>query len=83
MLDLTIMTRRLTQGQPPAEMSLAVQRRREPAAGALQGAPPAPLPAEPAPAGGEVDPYTIARRVYDLMCRELAVEHVRRARKRP
>jgi len=66
MLNLSVQTRRLTQGQPPAEMTLAVQRQ-----GAAAGMPPQQAgPASPAPAavsgGSAPDPRAVARRVYDL-----------------
>lgn len=77
MLDLSFETRRLTQGQPPAEMTLAIQRQ-----GAAAGAPPrGAAPASPVPAaassGSAPDPRAVARRVYDLMCQELAVHRDR------
>ncbi len=77
MLDLSVQTRRLTQGQPLAEMTLAVQRQ-----GVAAGAPPqqaGPASAAPAAAssGSAPDPRAVARRVYDLMRQELAMHRDR------
>lgn len=76
MLDLTIFRRKLTQGQPQARMTLAIQRAEPtPSAPTQQLTPP---PAEPAPSGAAINPYDLARRVYDLMRQELTVERNRR-----
>jgi hypothetical protein len=69
MLDLSISTERLTQGRPPAEMAVVVQRAGE--AGAAEASPRAR--AMPSPTGSaRVDPYAIAARVYELMRQDLA-----------
>lgn len=76
MLDLTIFSRKLTQGRPPAEMTLAIQRQAESSSTPPQPAGP-PAPATSTPLAATVDPEIIARRVYDLMRQELAVERER------
>lgn len=81
MLDLRILRRKLTQGQPPAAMILPLQRARPMTAPQGQqgetSASAAPA-TELVPPVGFIDPEELARRVYDLMRQELAVERERR-----
>jgi hypothetical protein len=82
MLDLTILTQRLTQGQAPAELTVLAapptQSASESAPNAVQG--PSASLASPASTQTEVDPQLIAARVYELMRREVAVWNQRRGR---
>ncbi len=73
----TIRRRKLTQGQPPATMVLPIQRVRSTSA-AEPGAAEGGAELQPAPATPPIDPHEIARRVYDLMRQELAMERERR-----
>jgi len=79
MLDLSIAIQKLTQGQAPAEMTVA----QAPAAAPMSAAQPA-LPGPAGPAGGgapaPVDAEALAHRVYALMQQDLIVDNVRRGR---
>lgn len=78
MLDLALSARKLTQGQPPAAMTLLAPPRGHPAAA---GAATPPRPAAPGAAPPPGDPETLARRVYELMRQELTTDHERRGRR--
>lgn len=84
MLVSTIRRRKLTQGQPPAVMVLPIQRVRSTTTAeprAEEGGAEFQLSAALAPPA-PVDPHEIARRVYDLMRQELALERERRGWRR-
>jgi hypothetical protein len=76
MLDLSVATRPLTQGRPPGRMTLA----RRPSAEAGPAAPSPEIPPAPAsaPAPSSVEPAAVARRVFQLMQRELTIRRDRR-----
>jgi hypothetical protein len=81
MRSMRVLFRRLTQGQPPATMTVARNASRSaPAADAAPAASAAPPDAavQPEP----VDAQAVARRVYELMRQELAVEADRRGSRR-
>ncbi len=75
LLDLTVSTQRLTQGQPPADRAVAVQR-------AVTPTPPEATPRAPTSASASApaspDPYVIAQRVYELMRQDLVAFRDRR-----
>jgi hypothetical protein len=86
MLDLVVLVRKLTQGQPVAEMVVA-------SAGGAASTPPAtaagagsaaqaaagmPAPQAAGGASASVDPYQVAERVYELLRRDLVTEQARR-----
>jgi hypothetical protein len=75
MLDLSMSTERLTQGQSPSEMTVVVQR-----AGPTSSTEQAPR-AQTSPSttrSAKADPYAIAGRVYELMRQDLAAFRDRR-----
>jgi hypothetical protein len=80
MLDLNTLIRKLTQGQPSARMDLVVPGLEEATASSPASNPSAPAATASAAAAGPPDlaAEAIARRVYDLMRQELAVERARR-----
>lgn len=80
MLDFSVLMQRLSQGQPPADMVLAVPPAAEAAApeGPAASARPARAAGAPEPPA-PVDPYQLADRVYQLMGDDLGIEHNRRA----
>ncbi len=80
MLDLSVLFRQLTQGQPPADMTLL--HAPQPGQGAAEasaapGPSAAPVPPE---ASASVDARMIAERVYELMRKDLRIQNERRAR---
>ena len=81
MLDLTIVTRKLTQGQPPAEMEPRVQRQESTAPEAAASGPATPA-ASPA-AKARIDPHAVAERVYELMRRDMAIARDRCGQRTP
>ena len=74
MLDLTVNVQRLTQGQPAADMTLALPRRpatpEQPESSATPVDETTPTPA--AARIGVVDAEAVAQRVYALLRRDLA-----------
>lgn len=80
MLDLSVLFRQLTQGQPPADMTLL--RARQPGQGATDaGTAPTPSAAPvPPEAPASVDAGQVAERVYELMRKDLRIQNERRAR---
>ena len=83
MLDLSVVMQRLTQGQPPAEMTtLSAPQTEAPAEMAESGAPAAPTaPAPATPGAPPMDAHRVAGRVYELMRQDLLVFNERRGRR--
>ncbi len=67
----------LTQGQTPGNQVVARAVHIDEMTSQVETLP-------PAPAAGQlpVDPYVLARRVYELLLQDLKIEHERRSRKR-
>jgi hypothetical protein len=81
MLDLTIITRKLTQGRSVGEMS--VRRRRSEESSAAPSPPPEEhAVADPTPASADIDPHAVAKRVHDLLRHDLTVERHRSGRRK-
>ena len=79
MFDFRRTSQHLTQGRPPATMTVATASATTgaevSAAGAVEFV---TAPVDPTPATGDVDVYAVARRVYELMLQELRIERDRR-----
>jgi hypothetical protein len=87
MLNLTVETRKVTQGQPAADRTVAVQRQDTPPAPAARSEGPSssqalePDPVITAPGNTAIDVQEVAHRVYELMRQELLIERDRRGRR--
>jgi hypothetical protein len=81
MLDLSVVLQKLTQGQPAAEMALALPPAAAPAPAAASTMAWSSA-AQPAGAGtpAPVDAEALAARVYALMQLDLIVDNIRRGR---
>lgn len=79
MIDWSIWIRKVTQGQPPAEMSLpAATSAQPPSITAPSTAPQQTGATASPPAEAPVDIQALAARVYELMRQDLVVERERR-----